>query len=59
MSVVYQIEALFVLFSVVLSILVRTKYYWIGMHMYGKHPFLEGVGLILRGVLTREFYGSR
>ena len=36
MSVVYQIEALFVLFSVVLSILIRTKYFWIGMHMYKK-----------------------
>jgi hypothetical protein len=58
MSVVYQIEALFVLFSVVLSILIRTKYFWIGMHMSKKRPFLAGVGLNLRGVLTREIYGS-
>ena len=38
-SVLYGIEALFVLFSVVLSILFTTKYYWIGMHMSGKRPF--------------------
>jgi hypothetical protein len=59
MSVVYQVEALFVLFSVVVSILIRTKYFWIGMHMSKKRPFLAGVGLNLRGVFTREIYGSR
>jgi hypothetical protein len=31
--------------------LVRTKYYWIGMHMSGKQPILSGVGHILHGVL--------
>jgi hypothetical protein len=52
-------EAVSVLFSVTLSILVRAKYYWIGMHMSGKQRFLAGVGLILRGVFTsREIYGS-
>ena len=49
LSVVYGIEALFVLFLVVLSILVRTKYkyFWIGMHMSWRQPFLAGlVGLM-------------
>jgi hypothetical protein len=56
--VVYGIEALFPLFWVVLFILIRMKYNWIGKHMSGKRPFLERVGLILRGVLTSEIYGS-
>jgi hypothetical protein len=43
---------------VVLSVLVRTKNCWIGMHMSGKRPFMAGVGLNLQGVLTREIYGS-
>lgn len=56
--VVYRIEAHSILYLVVLSNLLRVWCERISMHMSRKNPFLIGVGLLLRGVLNREFYGS-
>jgi hypothetical protein len=58
MHVIYEIEALFILYVVVLSNLLKSEHRKIPIYMSEKNPIFARVGLALRWVLDREFYGS-